>query len=108
MGQEEKRGGSPGKGDLERSCLGFGNLRGRYTQADTQERQEEKVESFHHPNRHFNSPRPTTPYDPGVQKYQAVKQQFHSSQSRGEAVDQREPVQPDLGGGVGKHVPVDQ
>lgn len=38
VGQEERREGSPGKGGLERSCLGFGNLGGggRYTQADTQ------------------------------------------------------------------------
>lgn len=52
--REEKREGSPGKGDLGRSCLGFGNLRSGYIrQTHRQERQEEKVESLDHPNGHF-------------------------------------------------------
>lgn len=56
VGQEERREGSPGKGGLGRSCLGFGNLGGgTHRQTHRQERQAEKVESCDHPNAHFNS-----------------------------------------------------
>lgn len=76
---EEKREGSPGKGDLGRSCLGFGNLRSGYIQDRHTDRRDKKRKlslSITQMDT-FNSPRPTTAHNPRVQKHQVIKQ-FHS------------------------------